>query len=81
MEFCSLRELQNQTGHRVQDWPLVALKELFDNALDGCEEAEIAPVITLAVRPGEIVVHDNGTGISEETVGSNSRLQHPGVVP
>ena len=23
MEFCSLRELQNQTGHDVCDWPLV----------------------------------------------------------
>jgi hypothetical protein len=30
MEFCSLRELQNQTGHDVWDWPLVVLKELFD---------------------------------------------------
>jgi hypothetical protein len=34
MEFCSLRELQNQTGHQVWDWPLVVLKELFDNALE-----------------------------------------------
>ena len=28
MEFCSVRELQNQTGHSVYDWPLVVLKEL-----------------------------------------------------
>jgi DNA topoisomerase VI subunit B len=42
MEFCTKRELQNQTGHSVHDWPLVALKELMDNALDACEEAEIA---------------------------------------
>jgi hypothetical protein len=42
MEFCSLRELQNQTGHSVGEWPLVVLKELFDNALDAAEEAEIA---------------------------------------
>jgi hypothetical protein len=27
----------------VEDWPLVIIKELFDNALDGCEEAGIAP--------------------------------------
>jgi hypothetical protein len=26
-EFCSRRELVAQTGHRVQDWPLVILKE------------------------------------------------------
>jgi hypothetical protein len=41
MEFCGLRELQNQTGHQVYDWPLVVAKGLFDNALDACEEAEI----------------------------------------
>jgi DNA topoisomerase VI subunit B len=70
MEFCSLRELQNQTGHRVEYWPLVVAKELLDNALDACEEAEIAPVITVAVRPGEIVVQDNGTGIAEDTIHS-----------
>ena len=34
MEFCSIRELQNQTGHDVWDWLLVVLKELLDNALD-----------------------------------------------
>jgi hypothetical protein len=28
MEFCRLRELQNQTGHQYHDWPLVILKEL-----------------------------------------------------
>jgi DNA topoisomerase VI subunit B len=70
MEFCSLRELQNQTGHSVREWPLVVLKELFDNALDAAEEAEIAPVITITVSPGEIVIQDNGTGITEETVRS-----------
>jgi hypothetical protein len=25
MEFCTKRELQNQTGHSVEDWPLVVL--------------------------------------------------------
>jgi hypothetical protein len=48
MEFCSLRELQNQTGHNVWDWPLVVLKELLDNALDACEEAEVAPVVKVS---------------------------------
>ena len=28
----------------------MALKELIDNALDACEEAEIAPVISIAVK-------------------------------
>jgi hypothetical protein len=52
MEFCAKRELQNQTGHSTHDWSLVVLKELFDNALDACEEAEVAPVIEVAVGPG-----------------------------
>jgi DNA topoisomerase VI subunit B len=52
MEFCTRRELQNQTGHGVEEWPLVVLKELMDNALDACEEAEVAPVISITVEPG-----------------------------
>jgi hypothetical protein len=52
MEFASRRELTNQTGHDVYEWPLVVLKELTDNALDACEEAEIAPVISIAVKGG-----------------------------
>ncbi len=31
-EFASKKELVNQTGHAVEDWPLVVLKELVDNA-------------------------------------------------
>jgi DNA topoisomerase VI subunit B len=42
-EFCSQKELINQTGHNIPDWPLVILKELLDNALDASEEAGIAP--------------------------------------
>jgi hypothetical protein len=30
MEFCSLRELQNQTSHQAYDWPLVVAKGLFE---------------------------------------------------
>lgn len=68
MEFCSRRELQNQTGHDLWDWPLVVLKEFLDNALDACEEAEVAPRISIAVRDGEISIEDNGTGIDAGTV-------------
>jgi DNA topoisomerase VI subunit B len=74
MEFCSKRELVNQTGHQVAEWPLVIVKELVDNALDACEEAEIAPVITVTLttrkrRHGtEIVITDNGPGIPTKTV-------------
>jgi DNA topoisomerase VI subunit B len=50
MEFCTRRELVNQTGHDVYQWPL-----------DACEEAEIAPVISVAVKDKSIIVEDNGT--------------------
>lgn len=70
MEYCSERELINQTGHAVYDWPLVVAKELFDNAADEAEEAEVAPEITVIVERDTIVVQDNGRGIDEETIAS-----------
>ena len=45
LDFCSEKELTAQTGHDPDEWPLVALKELMDNALDACEEAGVAPVV------------------------------------
>jgi hypothetical protein len=68
LEFCSEKELVNQTGHAVEQWPLVVLKELVDNAIDAAEEAGIAPVIQVTVRKGVITVADNGPGIGPETV-------------
>jgi hypothetical protein len=56
-EFCGEKELTAQTGHAPEDWPLVIAKELPDNALDACEEAEIGttscapPPIRAANRP------------------------------
>jgi DNA topoisomerase VI subunit B len=72
MEFCTKRELQNQTGHSVHDWPLVVLKELMDNALDACEEAEVAPDISIIVEPesGSITILDNANGIETDTIKS-----------
>jgi DNA topoisomerase VI subunit B len=68
MEFCTRRELVNQTGHDVYEWPLVILKELIDNALDACEEADIAPVISVAVNGQTITIEDNGPGIPARTI-------------
>jgi DNA topoisomerase VI subunit B len=69
-EFCSKRELQNQTGHSIEDWPLVVLKELMDNALDGSEETEIAPAILITVGHGSIKIQDNADGIGADTIQS-----------
>jgi DNA topoisomerase VI subunit B len=68
MEFCNRRELINQTGHDVSEWPLVICKELIDNALDAAEEAGIAPVISITVKRGSIVIEDNGPGIPAKTI-------------
>ena len=70
MEFCSERELQNQTGHSVWEWPLVVGKELFDNSLDAAEEAEVAPVIEVIVGPGSISFQDNAGGFGVDTIES-----------
>jgi DNA topoisomerase VI subunit B len=70
LEFCSQKELVLQTGHPVEQWPLVILKELLDNALDATEEAGIAPEIGITVTEGTIAVDDNGPGIPPETVKS-----------
>ncbi len=68
LDFCSHKELVAQTGHEPESWPLVALKELLDNALDACEEAGVAPEITVKVDAEGITVADNGPGIPAETV-------------
>lgn len=33
LDFCSERELVKQIGHPIEQWPVVILKELTDNAL------------------------------------------------
>ncbi len=68
MEFCTRRELVNQTGHDFVEWPLVVFKELIDNALDACEEAGIAPVITVQVDGDRIAITDNGPGIPASVI-------------
>ena len=68
LDFCSRKELIAQTGHQPEEWPLVVLKELVDNALDACEEAEVAPEVAITVDARGVTVADNGPGIPEETV-------------
>jgi hypothetical protein len=68
MDFCSRKELVAQTGHQVDDWPLVAIKELVDNALDACEDARVAPQVDVVVDDIGITVADNGPGIPASTI-------------
>jgi DNA topoisomerase VI subunit B len=74
LDFCSEKELVAQAGHPKSEWPLVILKEVLDNSLDACEEAGIAPEISVNVNvgpeggPSEIVLADNGPGIPAAVV-------------
>jgi DNA topoisomerase VI subunit B len=68
LEFCNEIELTAQTGHGASEWPLVILKELVDNALDACEEAGYPPDIHVDVSLTQIVITDNGPGLSSETI-------------
>jgi DNA topoisomerase VI subunit B len=63
MDFFSAKELTAQVGHPERDWPLVAIKELLDNALDACEDTETAPVIHVTADGNGIEVTDNGPGL------------------
>ena len=67
-EFTSKKELTAQTGHTPDQWPLVIVKELVDNALDEAERAGITPEIELEVGKNCITVTDNGGGIAPETI-------------
>jgi DNA topoisomerase VI subunit B len=68
LDFFSEKELTAQTGHAIAQWPLVVLKELVDNALDACEEANVAPDVEIVVDDTGITVIDNGPGIPPETI-------------
>jgi DNA topoisomerase VI subunit B len=68
LDFASEKELVAQTGHQRDAWPMVVVKELVDNALDACEEAGIAPVVTVTVDDDGITVTDNGPGLPASTI-------------
>lgn len=72
VEYFNARELQAQTGQPVEHFASVALKELVDNALDACETAGVAPVVSIEVEEEGgfvgIAIADNGAGLQPETV-------------
>ena len=63
LDFASERELTAQIGHRPEQWPQVAVKELVDNSLDACEEAGVAP-------------RDRGRGRPRRDQGRRQRPRH-----
>src|SRR5215204_2480264 len=72
-EYLDLETLQKLTGRPAQDFPLVVVKELLDNALDAAETARVSvPRVGVVVRHrGSFLVlevHDNGVGIPADVV-------------
>src|SRR4051812_38912095 len=68
LDFASQRELTAQIGHPPAQWGQVAVKELVDNGLDACEEADTAPRVEVAVDGASIRVADDGPGIAADVV-------------
>jgi DNA topoisomerase VI subunit B len=68
MDFFSEKELTTQTGHSINEWPLVILKELIDNSLDACEETDTPPIIDVTADACGIIIRDNGPGLPEKTL-------------
>ena len=68
LEYFSEKELTLQTGHEPERWPEVVVKELVDNALDACEEADVLPEITVSVDENSIAVADNGPGLPNSVI-------------
>jgi DNA topoisomerase VI subunit B len=69
LEYFSEQELTVQSGYARRDWwPGVAVKELLDNALDACEQAGVAPRITISFDGASLTVADNGPGLPEATL-------------
>ena len=67
-DFATISELTKQTGQPVENWRLVVVKELADNALDDAEKAGVAPEIEIVVTENSITVADHGSGIAPATV-------------
>ena len=59
-EYASVDGLTKLTGQPVENWPLVIIKELIDNALDNAENAGLAPAIKVTVGSDGFVVEEIG---------------------
>ncbi len=71
MEFFTASELSMQMGQNEMLWPVVALKELIDNALDACENSGVAPKIGIEIEGNSMTVTDNAGGIPDAVIRSS----------
>lgn len=68
LEFFSEKELEMQIGHGIEWWPIAILREIIDNALDGCENSNISPEIWIETDDKSFTVTDNGVGLSSQII-------------
>jgi DNA topoisomerase VI subunit B len=69
LEYFSKSELITQTGCAKEHWwPGVIVKELLDNALDACEQAQVTPQIRTDFGEGVLAVADKGPGVPAKLV-------------
>ena len=67
-ELATEPELVKRMGCARDKWLPTLVKELIDNALDACEEAGVAPEITIEDSQHRFTVSDNGPGLDRELV-------------
>ena len=67
-ELATESELVKRMGCARDKWLPTLVKELIDNALDACEEAGVAPQITIEDSQHRFTVSDNGPGLDRELV-------------
>lgn len=68
LEYFTEKELRQQIGYAPPFWPVAILRELIDNALDGCEASGVFPQIEITIADDRITVIDNGPGIPPTTL-------------
>jgi DNA topoisomerase VI subunit B len=71
LDFFTEGGLTSQIGYGRDWWGIVVLKELVDNALDGCESVDIAPKIKIVLEADSLTVSDNGPGLPESTIAAS----------
>ena len=69
LEFFSESELTTQIGYRREVWPLVLVKELFDNGIDDGEKAAKRAIeVGVELEKDSITVSDNGSGVPHKII-------------
>ena len=68
LDFFTRKSLSAETGISPDEWPLMIVKELIDNALDACESTTTPPTICITAGDSNITVSDNGPGLPVETL-------------